>query len=113
MTINIGAAEAIADGASLNFDQAIIATSQKGATATIGTRILVFIRVSLAMELRVLYATNGPDAVLTFLDRGTVDKLVPFADFQATFTGTGTNMRFTITNIGNAAGTVDFFSTLL
>lgn len=115
MTINIrdNTAVTIADAASLDFDQAIIASSVKGGTATVGTRVMVSIRVGGAMDLQIAYATNGPDAVLVFRDRGTVDKLVSFVMFQAIYSGIGTNMRFTITNRSGADATVEFFSTLL
>ncbi len=118
MTINIRdtqtAPALIGVGASVFFDQAILAEPITGGTAVLGTRVVIQVQPMLQpFALRVAYSFNGPDAVLVFLDRGTVDFLALGADFRSVYAAVGTNMRFLLTNIGSGDGSLDFYSALI
>lgn len=114
-TINIHTVQPdLGFGDSLNFDMAVIVDGQKGGTLTVGARVLVQVRVETGCELRVLYALNGPDGVLTFVDRGIVERLVPNVGFRGVFAAVGTNMRFRVTNASpDTVTAVEFYSTIL
>lgn len=104
---------ALAPGETKNFDMAVIVNTVKGGTVTTGTRILIEIRAGIACELRVLYAVDGPDGVLTFVDRGTVDKVCEFADFRAVYAALGTNVRFAVKNVDTSEGGIAVYTTIL